>query len=379
MKLTKRFAAASLSLAMLTSPVIAGGVNAADEPAPLYTVSYYSDAEKTQQVKAEDIKAGDTVYYTVDLADGVFYTGLTSNASYTDDEKITFGDAAPEVETDATLACDITLDGKLDVRDLVRAMKYIAMGDFDETAYADPDFDMVKALFTFDTNFDGEITVKDLVRAMKLLSGTRLTFDCKQYNGARLAYTEKTYYSAVSETVADKLVKAFGYDTVAITITSAEQFAEYFAKMESLFDFNADLLYVDEESAKHPENYTLPVEEVKAKYNAEFFEQHSLIICNFISLHESVGPKLADVVKSGAHAPMLKYEADFDLDNIDTSKATGPSLNFSHTFIETDKLDPVVEKDAADNALSCWFYMPELLLWTNYMSISDILAAITQG
>ena len=57
----KRIAAASLSLAMLAAPVLSVGVGA-EEEAPLYTVSFYRDAEKTQAVELSERRLDHAVH-----------------------------------------------------------------------------------------------------------------------------------------------------------------------------------------------------------------------------------------------------------------------------------------------------------------------------
>ena len=186
----KRIAAASLSLAMLAAPVLSVGVGA-EEEAPLYTVSFYRDAEKTQAVELSEVAEGETVYYTVDMRDGCFYTFLSTNGSYTDNEKMIFNTADREVEVDAYLAGDITCDGELDTHDIVRGMKYIS-GTFEVGELSND------ALIAFDSNFDGMINVKDLVRAMKLIAGVDVDLGIYAYCGAKRAFTDTVRYSAIN-------------------------------------------------------------------------------------------------------------------------------------------------------------------------------------
>ena len=366
----KRIAAASLSLAMLAAPVLSVGVGAEEEKAPLYTVSFYRDAEKTQSVKAEEIAAGETVYYTVDLADGAFYTVLFSNAEYTDDEKMIFGEGTREVTTDAVIAGDMNLDGKLDIVDLVRGMKYISNG------YADIDdalnYDVSRGRLAFDTNFDGTIDVRDLVRAMKMISGAEVSIDPRHYTGARANFTCTVYNSALNENVINNIMgmgeELLNFDIFA-PLTTVDELNAYLEKLQKIVDLKADLTYAD---GKVHNEKKLDIDAVKAKYNAEYFENNSLIIANFIAVDEQIGPNVSDVYVSGSHNPMIRYELgslDIDEDYV----PVGAVLALTHSFIELPKLEVISETDSVGDQVNCWMYSSILsTAWFVGVNLDDI-------
>lgn len=316
----KRIAAASLSLAMLAAPVLSVGVGA-EEEAPLYTVSFYRDAEKTQAVELSEVAEGETVYYTVDMRDGCFYTFLSTNGSYTDNEKMIFNTADREVEVDAYLAGDITCDGELDTHDIVRGMKYIS-GTFEVGELSND------ALIAFDSNFDGMINVKDLVRAMKLIAGVDVDLGIYAYCGAKRAFTDTVRYSAIN---ADANTDAFYVDI----ITSLDEFNAYIKNAAVIYDYDGELIFANESDAERYKDRMVDVDALKARYNADYFNTNMLIVATLLSIDEATDPVINSVTKLGLGTPCINAEYRWENAGSDPVGAIGC---YAHHFIETEKM-----------------------------------------
>lgn len=316
----KRIAAASLSLAMLAAPVLSVGVGA-EEEAPLYTVSFYRDAEKTQAVELSEVAEGETVYYTVDMRDGCFYTFLSTNGSYTDNEKMIFNTADREVEVDAYLAGDITCDGELDTHDIVRGMKYIS-GTFEVGELSND------ALIAFDSNFDGMINVKDLVRAMKLIAGVDVDLGIYAYCGAKRAFTDTVRYSAIN---ADASTDAFYVDI----ITSLDEFNAYIKNAAVIYDYDGELIFANESDAERYKDRMVDVDALKARYNADYFNTNMLIVATLLSIDEATDPVINSVTKLGLGTPCINAEYRWENAGSDPVGAIGC---YAHHFIETEKM-----------------------------------------
>ena len=296
----KRIAAASLSLAMLAAPVLSVGVGA-EEEAPLYTVSFYRDAEKTQAVELSEVAEGETVYYTVDMRDGCF--------------------ADREVEVDAYLAGDITCDGELDTHDIVRGMKYIS-GTFEVGELSND------ALIAFDSNFDGMINVKDLVRAMKLIAGVDVDLGIYAYCGAKRAFTDTVRYSAIN---ADANTDAFYVDI----ITSLDEFNAYIKNAAVIYDYDGELIFANESDAERYKDRMVDVDALKARYNADYFNTNMLIVATLLSIDEATDPVINSVTKLGLGTPCINAEYRWENAGSDPVGAIGC---YAHHFIETEKM-----------------------------------------
>lgn len=331
--------AASLTLAMLAAP--AAMTVGAEDTNSLYTIEYYRDAEKTQAVALSDIAAGEEVYYTLEPSKNCFITSLSTNGSYTDDEKMIFDTADREIKVDAYLAGDINADGKLDTRDLVRAMRYIA-GGF-EVGTIDND-----CLMAFDTNFDALITVKDLIRAMKLLSGAELDLSgAYPYRGAEREYTETVMYSAVrpTETV------NFGYVDI---ITSVDELNTYLEAAALLYDFDSELNYASESDAERYKDRLMDVAAVKAKYDSAYFESKMLIVATLLSIDEATDPVITSVTK-GAElgTPCVNVEYRWERAGDEPVGAIGC---YAHHYIETEKMSMSPTQDGDTTSYAAWIY-----------------------
>lgn len=336
-----------LSLALLASPALSLCVNAEQDEAQLYTVRYFRDEAKTEQAELDSFAAGETVYYTVDLKEGCFYTTLATNAQYTDDDKMIFGEGERTVEVDALLAGDMNGDAMLDTRDLVRGMKYIAgqytLGDISNDG-----------MIAFDSNFDGEINVKDIVRAMKLLSGMQVELNREVYHGAKLEYTEIVRYSAFDFEAISSFDDIFHMDT----ITTVDDFNAYLEVALGMYDYDADLVFAGDDDAVRYEGLKVDVEELRLRYDEGFFANHSLIVATIYSVDEMTGPYLEKVIKNADSQPMLMLEYRWDKAG---EEPVGAISCLAHHFIETEKFEESSETDASGNPLAGWYFIKGLV------------------
>ena len=339
----QKIAAASLSAVMLASPVLTVGIGA-EEDAALYKISYYRDAEMTQAVELSEVAEGETVYYTVDVNDGCFYTSLSTNGSYTDNEKMIFNTANREVEVDAYLAGDITCDGELDTRDIVRGMKYIS-GTFEVGELSND------ALIAFDSNFDGVIDVKDLVRAMKLIAGVDVDLDgIYAYCGAKRTFTDTVKYSAIN---AEANTDAFYVDI----ITSLDEFNAYIENAAAIYDYDGELDFANESDAERYKDRMVDVDALKARYTADYFNTNMLIITTLLSIDEATDPVINSVTKSGLETPCINAEYRWENAGSDPVGAIGC---YAHHFIETEKMTMNPSYDGDDMFYAAWLNLKGL-------------------
>ena len=240
-----------------------------------------------------------------------------------------FASSDRTVDISSYLAGDITGDGKLNTRDIVRGMKYIA-GSFGTGEIHN------EQLTAFDSNFDTVIDVKDLVRAMKLIAGADVDLSLEWYGGRQLSYKHNYYYSALTREMGN--VSQFYIST----INTLEEFNEYISAAQRVFDYEADLTFVDERDRGRYENRTVDAEALKARYNEAFFSNHTLIAASIYSIDESTEPILLDVMENGYNIPCVEFS--YRLFNYDEDYGLFGAVDcFVHNFIELDKINYVPE------------------------------------
>ena len=269
------------------------------------TVELYSDAEKTVPLKG-DVPADSYVYYTVKAKDGYVCRRFVITADYVDDEKFMLGSHAFAAYAETYLMGDVTNDRVVNAEDLVRLMKCLA--------------DKHSNQFLFevewpcaDTNMDNKVDSKDLVRTMRIVAGDKVESPaCK--SAAAAVESSETRLDTFQKS--DVIWDIDDRNTGFTVINSVEELRAWAEKRDAEYPFdNTPVEELIESLDRDYIDYNVPggkdavFQEIRdyfasmaldsfdgiyEKYNAEFFEQHTLVIVSTPELHNVFAPLYID-------------------------------------------------------------------------------------